>query len=113
MAPMITAGSTTSMLPAYLGEPREKRRNVITTRRVGHTRLDLAKRLSLKGAQMADENSFERGLSRRRFVLSAAGAGASLWLAGCGGTSSEDATGGGGSETPTGDGGKTYTGPNV
>ncbi len=63
---------------------------------------------------MTDEHPFERrSLSRRRFVLSAAGAGASLWLAGCGGSSTEEATGGGGDETTSGDGGKTYTGPKV
>ncbi|MCP9487064.1 MAG: ABC transporter substrate-binding protein [Gaiellaceae bacterium MAG52_C11] len=61
---------------------------------------------------MADELPFERKQSRRRFVMTAAGAGASLWLAGCGGSSSEDATGGG-DETTAGDGGKTYTGPKV
>ena len=62
---------------------------------------------------MADETPFERRqLSRRRFVTTAVGAGASLWLAGCGGSSTEEATGGD-EQATTGDGGKTYTGPKV
>jgi len=62
---------------------------------------------------MPDEVPFERKqLSRRRFVATAAGAGASLWLAACGGSSSDEATGGGEQETTAGDG-KSYSGPNV
>jgi multiple sugar transport system substrate-binding protein len=62
---------------------------------------------------MPDEVPFERKqLSRRRFVIGAAGAGASLWLAGCGGSSADEATGGE-ETTASGDGGKTYTGPKV
>jgi multiple sugar transport system substrate-binding protein len=63
---------------------------------------------------MADDVPFERrALSRRRFVLTAAGAGATILLPGCGGSSSSDAIEGGGATTPAGDGGKTYDGPKV
>jgi len=62
---------------------------------------------------MSDELPFERRqFSRKRFVVTAAGAGASLFLAACGGSSSSEATGQGGAST-SGDGGKNYTGPKV
>ncbi|HUQ22577.1 MAG TPA: ABC transporter substrate-binding protein [Gaiellaceae bacterium] len=51
-------------------------------------------------------------MSRRGFVLTAAGAGAGLLLSGCGGSSSSEATGGG-ETTTAGDGGQAYTGPKV
>jgi multiple sugar transport system substrate-binding protein len=62
---------------------------------------------------MSDELPFERRqLSRKRFVVTAAGAGASLFLAACGGSSSSEATGGDAAST-SGDGGKSYSGPKV
>ena len=64
---------------------------------------------------MADELPFERRrLTRRRFVVSTAGAGAGLFLAACGGSSADEVTGGGGgTQTSAGGGGKEYAGPNV
>ena len=63
---------------------------------------------------MENDLPFERRqVTRRRFVELTFGAGAGLVLAGCGGTSAEEATEGGDEAAETGAAGAEYTGPNV